>query len=336
MIHTDAPKLGILSFAHLHAHAYAQILAASPGARLVGAADKDAARGREACARWGIGYFAGEDALLAQGLDGVIVTSENADHRRLVERAVAANVRAILCEKPLAHTQADAQAMIDCCRAHSVKLATAFPCRYAPAFRSAQAMIEAGKIGEVLALRGANRGKMPGGWFTDTALSGGGCIIDHAVHVADLNRVLLGREAAAVHAEAGHGFYHEIWEDTGMLTVEYEGGVFGTIDTSWSRPQDYSVWGDVTMQIVGTEGILNLDLFAQTMAHYGGQGLRELPWGSSADAAMLEDFLCLARGQEASRLATGEDGLRAGQVAWAAYRSVGTGQPALIKQGEAG
>ncbi len=332
MTQTDAPKIGILSFAHMHARSYAQILSAHPHARLVGASDPDAARGREACAEWGIEFFPGEDALLAQGLDGVIVTSENAHHRQMVERAALAGVRAILCEKPLSSNLADAQAMIDCCRAQGVPLATAFPCRYSPAFRRAQTQVREGAIGEIVALRGANRGKMPGGWFVQTALSGGGCIIDHAVHVADLNRLLLGREAVSVYAEAGHGFHHAAWEDTGMLTIGYDGGVFATLDTSWSRPAAYPTWGDAAMQVVGTAGILNLDLFAQEMALYGGQGagVRWTPWGSSLDALMLEDFLRLARGQDAPALATGEDGLRALEVALSAYRSVETGQPAWV------
>lgn len=332
MTQTHTPKIGILSFAHMHAHSYAQLLSAHPRVRLVGAADPDTARGQAACRQWGLEFFASEDALLAQGLDGVIVTSENAHHRRLVERAASAGVRAILCEKPLAASQADAQAMIDCCRAHNTRLATAFPCRYSPAFRRAQAQVREGAVGKVLALRSANRGKMPGGWFVQTALSGGGCIIDHAVHVADLNRLLLEREAVSVYAEAGSGFHHEAWEDMGFLTIGYDGGVFATLDTSWSRPAEYPTWGDVTMQVVGTEGILNLDLFAQDMAHYGGPGspVRRTPWGSSLDGAMLEDFLHLARGQEAPALATGEDGLHALQIALSAYRSVETGQPARV------
>ncbi len=325
-------KIGILSFAHMHAQSYARILSAHPDATLVGAADPDRARGQDACRQWGIEFFPGEEALLAQGLDGVVVTSENVHHRRLVEQAARSGVRAILCEKPLAPTQADAQAMMKCCRASDVSLATAFPCRYSPAFRRAQAQVRAGAIGDILALRGTNRGKMPGGWFVQTHLSGGGCIIDHSVHVADLNRLLLGREAVSVHAEAGHGFYHQTWEDTGMLTIEYDGGVFATLDTSWSRPESYPTWGDVTMQIVGTEGILDLDLFAQDIMHYDGNssGVRRTPWGSDLDAAMLEDFLRLARGQQAPALATGDDGLRAGQVALAAYRSLDTGQPAPV------
>ncbi len=43
-----------------------------------------------------------------------------------------------------------------------------------------------------------------------------------------------------------------------------EKGVFATLDPSWSRPRAYPTWGgDVTMEIVGTCGVLSVDVFAQ-------------------------------------------------------------------------
>ena len=328
-------QIGILSFAHMHAASYAAALAAHPGATLVGVADPDAARGREMASRFGTAFFASDAALLEQPLDGAIVTSENVHHRALVEKAVAAGVKAILCEKPLANTLEDAQAMVALCADKGVRLATAFPCRYAPAFGRLRARVQAGAIGEVLAIRGTNRGSMPGGWFTDRALSGGGAVIDHTVHVADLNRVLLGREATEVQAEIGSGFYHQEWDDTGFLTIRYGDGVFATLDTSWSRPNTYPTWGDVTMQVVGTGGILDMDMFAQNLVHYDDAAGRVgwSNWGSGMDAGLVADFLRLCAGEAAPDLATGEDGLRALTVALAAYRSAETGQPAAVEGG---
>ncbi len=325
-------KIGILSFAHMHAASYAAALAAHPGADLVGIADVDAERGRRQAEVFNTQFFEGEAALLDQNLDGVVVTSENVHHRRLVEMAAGAGVKAILCEKPLATTLEDAQAMIDVCRAAGVTLATAFPCRYSPAYQRLHEQVSAGAIGDVLALRGTNHGKMPGGWFTDTALSGGGAVIDHTVHVADLNRHLLGREAVEVYAEIGHGFYHQKWEDTGFLSIRYDGGVFATLDTSWSRPASYPTWGDVTLQVLGTGGVLELDMFKQNLVSYGaeGQGTSWVPWGSDTDAGLITDFLKLAGGQRVPLLASGEDGLAALAVALAAYRSAELGAPAAI------
>ena len=326
-------KIGIFSFAHMHAASYAAALAAHPGAEFVGIADPDPARGVKMAAQFGTAYFDTDAALLGQGLDGVIITSENVHHRPLVEKAVAANVKAILCEKPLATTLEDARAMVTLCTGSGVRLATAFPCRYAPAFQRLRARVQAGAIGEVLAIRGTNRGSMPGGWFTDRSLSGGGAVIDHTVHVADLNRVLLGREATEVQAEIGSGFYHQEWDDTGFLSIKYGNGVFATLDTSWSRPKTFPTWGDVTMQVVGTGGVLDMDMFAQNLIHYDDTAGRVgwSHWGSGMDAGLVADFLRGCSGEDAPDLATGEDGLRALTVALAAYRSAETGQPVAVE-----
>ncbi len=191
--------------------------------------------------------------------------------------------------------------MIDACDAAGAKLAIAFPCRYSPAFQRLREQVREGAIGDVIAIRGTNHGKMPGGWFIDKALSGGGAVLDHTVHVADLNRWLLGAEAETVYAEIGNGFYHQDFDDTGFLNIRYANGVFATLDTSWSRPKTYPTWGDVTLQVVGTGGVLDLDMFAQSVTQYDAASGQPswAGWGSNTDAGLVADFLKLAAGQPA-------------------------------------
>jgi UDP-N-acetylglucosamine 3-dehydrogenase len=326
-------KIGVLSFAHGHAHAYAAALAARDGVEFVGIADPDKERGAAAARRYGTVFYDTEAALLDCGLDGVVITSENVRHRPLVEQAARAGVPLILCEKPLATTLEDARAMIEICARHGAQLKTAFPCRFSPPYARLREQVRSGAIGEVLAIRGTNRGRMPGGWFIEPALSGGGAVIDHTVHVADLNRWLLGKEATEVYAEIGNNFHHQSWDDTGFLTITYDGGVFATLDTSWSRPKSYPTWGDVTLQIIGTEGVADLNMFAQVLTHYDDRDRRvDWPgWGSSMDDGMIGEFFRAAAGLSAPTLATGEDGLRALEVALAAYRSAEIRDSVLLR-----
>lgn len=322
-------KIGILSFAHMHAYSYADALAKHPDVEFVGIVDADDTRGRSAAEQFNTKYFTSERELFVQDLDGVIVTSENIHHHTLVALAAQSGVRAILCEKPLATTIDHAKQMISLCAARNVKLATAFPCRYSPAFKQLCTNVWTGAIGDVLAICATNRGSMPGGWFIDKTLAGGAAVIDHTVHVADLNRVLLRTEAETVYAEIHNGFNHEDWEDTGFLSISYANGIVASLDTSWSRPKSYPTWGDVTMQVVGTCGILNLDMFAQNLVHYSAKGKGEwINFGSDTDAGLVSDFIHLASGDDAPHIATGEDGLHALSVAIAAYESAAKGQPA--------
>jgi predicted dehydrogenase len=127
--------------------------------------------------------------------------------------------------------------------------------------------------------------------------------------------------------------YHQSWEDCGMLTIRYSGGTFATLDTSWSRPpKSFKTWGDVTMEIVGEEGVIEIDMFGQALGFYSEAtgGFRETGWGSNIDAGLVDDFLRLSRGENAPAIATGADGLRAAEVAFAAYESVRTNAPVAV------
>lgn len=324
-------RVGILSTAHLHAGSYAAQLKTIPDAELTGVWDEDGERRARSAAAYGAPAFDDPDALL-DACDAVVICSENVGHRALVERAAAAG-RHVLCEKPLATTPEDARAMVAVCARAGVQLMTAFPCRFSPAFESLRAGVQNGELGEVLAVRATNRGRCPGGWFVDKARSGGGAVMDHTVHVADLLRALLGAEAATVHCEASNGIGHGDFEDIGFLTLTFENGVFATLDASWSRPKTFPTWGDVTMGVTGTKGVIEMDMFGQEMTLYDDKNGRVAyqGWGSSIDRGMVAAFVHAVTSGEPVPV-TGVDGLRAVEIVDAAYRSVETGQPAAVER----
>ncbi len=98
----DRPRIGIISFAHMHAFSYLNVLLSLPDIEIIGIADDDAERGQQVAAKAGVPYLESEEALLEEA-DGVIVTTENIRHREKVLRAAQAGVD-VMCEKPLATT----------------------------------------------------------------------------------------------------------------------------------------------------------------------------------------------------------------------------------------
>lgn len=325
-------KIGMLSFAHMHAESYAEALLRLGDVRLVGLWDADAARAHQMARRFATQAFDTPEALLDHGLDGVVICSENAHHRALVELS-APRVRHILCEKPLATSREDAQAMIDACEAAGAKLMTAFPVRFAPPVRRLKALLDDGVLGRVLAVSATNHGRMPGGWFTDASLAGGGAVIDHTVHVADLLRWLWGTEFDEVYAEVGFGLVHPGVgiDDAGLLSFTLENGVYGTLDTSWSRPASYPTWGDVKLELVGEAGQIRLDVFRQHLMLTSEKSGKTsyLPWGSSADLGLIASFTRMIR-EGGEPEVSGTDGLKALEVALAAYRSAAAQAPVRV------
>jgi len=325
---TTPIRLGFFSFAHMHAVSYARSAQNLPGVEIAGIYDDNPARGEEWAEKLQTRFFAAADALLAEGLDGAVICAENVNHRPLVEQC-AGKVGAILCEKPIATTVADAQAMIDICAKTSTKLQIAFPVRFAPAIRHLKDQLDAGSLGEIYSAKCTNHGSMPGGWFVDKPLSGGGAVIDHTVHVIDVLRWLWSAEVTEVYAEIGDSLLHPGLgiDDAGLLSFQLSNGIYGTLDTSWSRPKSYPTWGDVKIEILGEKGLSRVDAFSQHVAvSSDNTGKTQWPgWGSNADAELVADFVGMLR-EDRQPSVTGYDGLKALEVALAAYESARTGK----------
>ncbi|MCA1947810.1 MAG: Gfo/Idh/MocA family oxidoreductase [Armatimonadetes bacterium] len=321
-----AVGIGFLSVAHMHSHGYAAGLRRLPEVEIRGVWDDDADRARSFAESLGVRVFESPGALVAE-CDGLIVTSENLRHVEMVEHAALAG-KPVLCEKPLVASETDARRLEQVLRKSNIPLMTAFPCRYASAFGALRRRYQAGELGKALAVCATNHGTCPFGWFVDPSKSGGGAMIDHVVHVADLLWVLLGEEPASVFAQTGNRMYGQTWEDTAMLTLGYPSGLFATIDSSWSRPETFKTWGDVTMTIVCERGVLEMDMFAQEIGHYrkGGTTYGVAFYGSDMDAGLVEDFVRVVRGEIPPPIPA-EDGLRAAKIALAGYRSVAEGRP---------
>ncbi|MBD2847869.1 Gfo/Idh/MocA family oxidoreductase [Paenibacillus sp. IB182496] len=329
---TPPVKIGMISMAHGHAHAYMEALLAMPQADIAGIAHPSRDEVADVLARTGIPYYADYRELLQTDIDAVVICSENALHaRHTIDAAMAG--KHILCEKPLGIEVGEMTRMIDACREGGVQLMTAFPCRYLTAAEEARQAILRGEIGEILAFKGTNRGTFPGSWFADSARSGGGALLDHSVHVLDLLHWMMpGAAVREVYAYAANRFQpeHEI-DDAGMLHVTFDNGACGVIDTSWSRPRTFPTWGDVTLEIVGSAGVLSLDAFAQHNEVYSdaaGKGAYAY-WGDGMDELMVRAFVDAVRSGRPVPI-TGADGLHAARAALAGYDSVRSGQPVRL------
>ncbi|MBN6191275.1 MULTISPECIES: Gfo/Idh/MocA family protein [unclassified Microbacterium] len=298
-------RIAVLSFAHTHALSYVHALKEMPGVELIAtdpdgaAAPDDAPRGAELAAELGVAYVDTYDEAFAWKPDAVVIAAENSRHRALVERAAAAGVH-VLCEKPLATTVEDAIAMRDACETAGVLLMVAYPVRFSPAVRDAIAELRSGRLGRILGVTGINNGKLPQdrAWFTDPELAGGGALVDHVVHCADLLDELLGERAASVRAVSNRVLHaqRELSVETGgLVTIQYPGGVVATIDCSWSWPMSSATWGGLTLQVVAERGTVTVSPFAKGVAGHDAHGETWSPVGADLDALLLEEFVRAVR-----------------------------------------
>ena len=326
-------NIAIITFEHMHAYSYARALDHSPVARLAALAEPDATRresalrGLSSCPQIFDDY---REMLNGVPLDGVIITTANADHAAVAIEC-AERGKHILCEKPIATNVSDACAMLRAAAKSRVQFMTAFPVRFSPAVRKAREAVQAGDLGRVLGACTSNHGTNPGGWFTDVARSGGGAVMDHTVHVADLLRWILDDEVAEVSAEYGTRLRDLPCEDVGQLLLKFRSGTIASLDTSWSRPKCFPIWGDVKIDLKGERANASLNCFPRAIHRYDDSVMRhtaEAP-GVDLDQLMIEEFVAAIR-ESRPPAVTGVDGLRALEVTLAAYESGKTGNPVTV------
>ncbi len=329
-------KIGILSFAHLHAEGYLQICRSMPEVEFVGFADQDQKRGEQFAKQFETKLWPSYEALLEQKLDGVIICSENNRHLPLVKLAAQAGVP-ILCEKPLATKRQDGLDILTVCQENNVPLMTAFPMRYSAPLMEVKQRLDAGELGRVYCFNGSNQGELPKkhrAWFVDPELAGGGALADHVVHLVDVMRWYLGAEVTEVYAQSNQIFHaDEVQVETGgMVMLTFDNGVFASIDCSWSRPDYWPSWGGLDFEMITERGSILVDGFKQNLTVYS--KVLQRPswsfWGSDPNVGMIADFIGSIQEGRPSRV-TGLDGFKAVEVVLAAYESVKTGQPVKIE-----
>ncbi len=236
------------------------------------------------------------------GLDAVYVATPNHLHRPIVEAAAAAG-KAVLCEKPMALDLADARAMVAACNHAGTRYATAFDQRFHPAHQAAAALIRAGAVGRVTALRivyacwvGATWSA--DNWRIDPARAGGGAFFDLAPHGLDLASMLLGEplvRAEILGQHRLHDYARGPIDDGAMLVAATASGVLASLHVAYNCPEFLP---RRRLEIMGERGQLTLaDTMGQTpggsLVLHDAAGAREIAVagiGRSPFTAQVEAF----------------------------------------------
>ncbi|PSP85531.1 oxidoreductase [Halobacteriales archaeon QS_6_64_34] len=177
------------------------------------------------------------------------------------------------CEKPLAPTLEDAEAMADAASDAGVPAGVAFNYRFVPAVQYAKRLIENGDLGELHHFRGRYLQdwlvdpEAPWSWRNDAEMAGSGALGDLGAHTVDLARFLVG-DIAEVSGhlrtfvderpvEDGSGTRPVTVDDAYSAQVDFENGVVGTLEASRFANGHKN---DHTIEIEGAKGSLRFSL----------------------------------------------------------------------------
>jgi len=130
---------------------HSQALAVHPQIRLVAGSSRDPGRRERFEKRYTVdkSYFDWREMLVKEKPDIVSIATNSPSHGEIAIACAEAGVRAILCEKPMTTRLSDADAVLRSCKAHGSILAVNHNRRWHPLWRSMQAEIRSGALGEV-------------------------------------------------------------------------------------------------------------------------------------------------------------------------------------------
>lgn len=137
------------------------------------------------------------DALLASGVDGVVIAAATNAHADLIRAAVAKGVPTF-CEKPVAGTIAESLAVEAAVAGSDVPVQIGYPRRFDPAFVAARDAVRSGELGRVTTVRSTTLDPAPPP-AAYLAVSGG-IFRDCSVHDLDAVRWVTGQEVVEVYA----------------------------------------------------------------------------------------------------------------------------------------
>lgn len=230
---------------------HAGALAVLPQTELVAGASRGAEHLHAFGKQWGIDalYLDYREMFAREQLDLVCIATHPGLHWPIVEAAVAAGVKGILCEKPLALSLTDADAIVAACRAAGCVLSVNHSRRWDPAHRQAKAMVDSGAIGELVALYGFCQGVKPfPAWTADEE----GPLIHDAVHLFDLFRLFAGDPLSVVGTAVRRKQPFRV-EDDSHAIFAFADGLSGV-----AMVNELTRYNRFGIEVQGTEGVILL------------------------------------------------------------------------------
>ncbi|ATC32261.1 gfo/Idh/MocA family oxidoreductase [Caulobacter vibrioides] len=266
-------------------------------------------------------------------VDIVYVITPNSLHRPFTERAAKAG-KHVMCEKPMANTAADCEAMIAACKKAGRKLMIGYRSRFQAHNIEAIKLVRDGALGPVRTVvtdHGFTIGD-PKQWRLNGALAGGGSLMDIGIYSLNAARYLTGEEPVAVNAmestDRADPRFREV-EDIINFQLLFPSGATANCVSAYSANCN-------RYRVSGPKGWVEID----PATSYQGQAMRAQLGGPPASrepapqpknqfSAQLDHLSeCILTGREP--IVGGDEGLKDLRVIEAIYRAAREGRTVTL------
>ena len=257
-------RVGVIGCGSIAQHRHLPEYQVNPNVELVAVCDINQERALEVAEKYGVlSYTSYEELLKSAEVDAVSVCTPNYLHAPITIAALEAGLH-VLCEKPMATSKKEAEAMIGAAEKNGKKLMIGHNQRFVPSHQKARQLIANGEVGRIYSFRTAFGHGGPEGWSVDGKESWFfekekafvGAMGDLGVHKTDLLRYVLGEEIVEVGAfvETNAKDFADV-DDNAVCVLKTESGIIGTLAASWA----YTSKEDNSTIIYGEKAILRLE-----------------------------------------------------------------------------
>ncbi len=242
--------IGVGGMGECHARVFSEI----PTTELVAVADISKERARKIAERFQCDYYLNfTDLLKREDIQAVSIVTPDLYH---VEQSIAAAEagKHILLEKPIAQTVKEAEKIKKAADVNDVRLMIAHILRFDARYVQLHDQIEQGVLGDIIHIRAKRQSPAPRKrleWKTSMFYYSG-------VHDIDLLLWYINGQAEEVYAKKVAKVTEE---DCIFVLYSFRNGTVGTLEISWSLPNDFpaSLWSE--MEVVGTKGAGYVDIY---------------------------------------------------------------------------
>jgi len=336
-------RFGVIG-AGLWGQAHAEVYATHPWAELAAVCDSDRGKAESLARKFASArvYTDYNEMMKDPGIDAVAVATPDFAHRGPVVAAAKAG-KHVHSEKPLATTREDAEAIAEAVRSSGVTYMVDFHARWNPPFAIARKDIADGTLGRIMSayFRLNDTISVPTSMLSWSAQSS--ILWFLGSHTVDTLRYLLGDEVERVYSVSRSEVLKSRGCDVPDLyqsVLEFRSGVVATIENNWIVPNTNPMVNDFKVNVLGSKGMINMDLTNNQMFERYLEGssdhpdcmvkplVRDRHVGFAYEA--IRDFVeCLALGKPVQ--ATLDDGLKVTSVILAIMESAAKRAPVTVR-----
>lgn len=233
------------------------------GARLVAVCDKDFSKTQIIAKKYDISAYSDmHEMMKTESIDVVVVLTESGLHAHHAIELAPYGAH-VMVEKPMALTLDDADAMIEACDNHGVKLFVVKQNRFNLPVVQLRKALEEGRFGKLIMGTVRVRWCRPQAYYDQDSWRGtwaydGGVLTNQASHHVDLLEWMLG-DVESVFAKSKTALVDIEAEDTAVVILKFRNGALGVIEaTTAIRPKDL----EGSLSILGEKGSVEIGGFA--------------------------------------------------------------------------